>query len=145
VARHMGIDVGSRRIGVAFSDVDGRVATAHSTVEAVPTDEAVGRLVDLVEERSVDRVVFGWPVRMDGTEGRATEAVESFMDAFDRECAERSVEVSLETWDERLSSKKAESVLIDADLSRERRRGVVDRVAAARILQNYLDAEAGDA
>lgn len=136
----MGIDVGSRRIGVAFSDVEGRVATAHSTVEAAPRDEAVDELVDLVEERSVERVVFGWPVRMDGTEGRATEAVDAFMEAFGARCEERGVDVALDRWDERLSSKEAESVLIDADLSRERRRGVVDRVAAARILQTYLDA-----
>lgn len=140
----MGIDVGSRRIGVAFSDVDGRVATAHSTVEAVPRDGAVEQLVDYVEERSVRCVVFGWPIRMDGTEGRATEAVDEFMAAFEAGCRERGVDVEMERWDERLSSKEAESVLIDADLSRERRRGVVDRVAAARILQTYLDASAND-
>jgi putative Holliday junction resolvase len=140
----MGIDVGSRRIGVAFSDVEGRVATAHSTIEAAPRDEAVDQLVDLVEERSVERVVFGWPVRMDGTEGRATEAVEAFVEAFEGRCEERGVDVGLDRWDERLSSKEAESVLIDADLSRERRRGVVDRVAAARILQTYLDAPIGE-
>lgn len=142
MARHMGIDVGSHRIGVAFSDVDGRVATAHSTVEAASTEEAVEELVDYVEQRSVDRVVFGWPIRMDGSEGRATEAVDDFMAAFEAQCEERGIDVELERWDERLTSKKAEDVLIDADLSRERRRGIVDRVAAARILQTYLDAEA---
>lgn len=141
MARHMGIDVGTDRIGLAFSDVDGRVATAHSTVEVESTREAAAEIAETAEGRDVEVVVVGWPVRMDGTEGRATEMVKRFLTAFEEACRERGWEVPVERWDERLSSSEAESVLIDADMSRRSRRGIVDRVAAARILQNYLDAQ----
>lgn len=137
----MGIDVGTARIGVAFSDPEGRIATAHSTIQVESFADAAAQLAELADERSVGTAVFGWPVRMDGTEGRSVEMVEECMEAFEGACRERGVEVALERWDERLSSQAAESVLIDADLSREKRRGTVDRVAAARILQSYLDAD----
>ncbi len=144
MARYMGVDVGTDRIGLAFSDVDGRVATAHSTLEVETTAEAAREIAELGRDRGVSVVVVGWPIRMDGTEGRATEMVRRFLEAFEQACEPLDWEIDLDRWDERLSSSEAESVLIDADLSRRRRRGVVDRVAAARILQNYLDAHASE-
>lgn len=144
MSRHMGIDVGTRRIGVAFSDVDATIATAHSTIEADDVDAAAARAAELAGDRDVETVVVGWPVRMDGSEGRSVEMVQRFLEAFRRACDECDVEVDVERWDERLTSVEAESLLIDADMSRSRRKGVVDRVAAARILQNYLDARDGD-
>lgn len=141
MGRLMGVDVGTRRIGIAFSDVDGSIATAHSTIEVDGGNRrAAKRAAELVEERDVETVVVGWPIRMDGSEGRAVEFVERFVAQLEEALAEIGRTVEIERWDERLSSSEAESVLIDADLSRSRRKGVVDRVAAARILQNYIDA-----
>jgi len=144
VARIMGVDVGTHRIGVAFSDVGGRVATPHSTIEIESIEEGAQRVADLGHDRETATVVVGWPVRMDGTEGRMVEHVEQFLEAFRRERERLDWEVAIERWDERLSSVAAESVLVDADLSRERRRGIVDRVAASRILQSYLEAQKRD-
>lgn len=140
----MGVDIGTHRIGVAFSDVGGRVATPHSTIEVESVEEGAERVAEVGQDRETVTVVVGWPVRMDGTEGRMVEHVERFVEAFREECERRDWEVELERWDERLSSVEAESVLVDADLSRERRRGVVDRVAASRILQSYLDAQSSE-
>ena len=137
----MGIDVGTRRIGVAFSDVGGRVATPHSTIEVDSVEEGAEQIAELGRDRDTVTVVVGWPVRMDGTEGRMVDLVERFLEALERECERLDWEVDVERWDERLSSVEAESVLVDADLSRKKRKGVVDRVAASRILQSYLDAQ----
>lgn len=141
MARYMGIDVGTERIGVAFSDPGGRIASAHSTVEVADLEGAADELASLADRRDAVCAVFGWPVRMDGSEGRSVEMVDACIEAFERAVDERDLQIEIERWDERLSSKAAESVLIDADLTREKRRGTVDRVAAARILQNFLDAK----
>ncbi|MFB6373204.1 MAG: Holliday junction resolvase RuvX [Bradymonadaceae bacterium] len=144
MARVMGVDVGTHRIGVAFSDVGGRVATPHSTIEVDSIAEGAERVAEVGHDRETVTVVVGWPVRMDGSEGRMVEHVEQFLEAFHEECQRLDWEIDIERWDERLSSTEAESVLIGADLSRERRRGIVDRVAASRILQSYLDSQEDD-
>ena len=143
MGRHMGIDVGTVRVGVAFSDPGGRIASAHSTLEVESWESTAEALADLAEERDVDCAVFGWPVRMDRSEGRSVEMVDACIDGFGTACDNRGLSVAIERWDERLTSTEAESVLIDADLTREKRRGAVDRVAATRILQSYLDARSG--
>jgi putative Holliday junction resolvase len=138
--RYMGIDVGTKRYGVALSDVGGSIASPHETLEVADLEEAVSRVVDLVASQSVAVLVVGWPVRMDGTEGRAVEHVRRFVEHLQDALEDPSPEIV--RWDERLTSSAAEDVLLEADLSRQRRRDVIDKVAASRILQNYLDAEA---
>lgn len=141
MGRVMGIDVGAKRVGVALSDVDAAVATPHATEEDFDSyDELVGRLVETVREQSVETVVVGWPLTMEGDEGRATREVDRFIEALRRGLEQGELEVTIERWDERLTSVEAERVLVDADVSRQRRRPMVDRVAASRILQSFLDA-----
>ena len=141
--RHLGIDYGSKRIGVAVSDTDGRIAFPLTTLIA-GSDRAktLRELRELVEREAVSRVVVGLPLSLDGSRGPAAQRAERFAAALGRHLA-----VPVEAFDERFSTQQAERVLIDADVSRQRRKEVVDRVAATMILQGYLDrraAQAGD-
>lgn len=142
MSRAMGIDVGGTRVGVALSDVDRSVASPHATESDFDSfTELAQRLVETAREQEVDTVVVGWPMTMEGEEGRATREVDRFVRRLREAAEEASVEFDVERWDERLTSVEAERVLVDADVSRQRRRPMVDRVAASRILQSYLDAQ----
>lgn len=144
MSRTMGVDVGTKRVGVAFSDLGGTVATAHSTLEIDDFRDAGEQLAELAAQREAEAAVFGWPIRMDGSEGRAVSNVRRMIEEFQKAADQRGLQVSVDRWDERMTSIAAEDVLIDADLSRKKRRGIVDRVAATRILQSYLDAQDDD-
>jgi len=130
----MCLDIGERRIGVALSDPDEMIAQPHSTLTVpasgqLPVDEIRG----IVEERGVEGIVVGLPRRLDGSEGTAAAAVR-------RKAARlEALELRLVWWDERLSSVEAERVLLEAGVRRRRRREVADRVAAAVVLQGFLD------
>lgn len=142
MTRAMGIDVGDTRVGVALSDVDRSVASPHETeTEFDSFDELADRIVATARRQEVDTVVVGWPMTMEGDESRATREVDRFIRQLERAAEEAAVEFAVERWDERLTSVEAERVLVDADVSRRRRRPMVDRVAASRILQSYLDAQ----
>jgi putative Holliday junction resolvase len=135
----MGIDVGTRRIGVAISDPLGMIAQPLTTLEAprgggVPLDA----LRAIVEERGVERIVVGLPLRMDGSHGPEAQAAAAIAEEIG---AALRIEVVLE--DERLSSVEAERLLIEAGVRRQERKGTTDRVAAAIILQSHLDGLAG--
>lgn len=139
MARYMGIDVGTVRIGVALSDVNASIASPHTTVEAKRTGEAAREIAGMVDDNDVEAIVIGWPLEMDGTEGRATDFVRRFTEALGARLDQRGLSVPIERWDERMTSMGAESVLLEADLTRQKRRDVIDRVAASKILQSYLN------
>lgn len=131
----IGLDIGTRRVGVAVSDPTGIIAHPLTTLAAgaggaLPLQE----LRALVEERDVAGIVVGLPRRLDGTIGPEVAAAEAAAEELE---ATLGVEVVL--WDERLTSVEAERVLIEAGVRRRERRGATDRVAAALILQSYLD------
>jgi putative Holliday junction resolvase len=132
--RIAGLDVGTVRIGVAISDPTGRMAHPRETVAARPLSAAVDRVAAILAEAQIRRVVVGLPIDLDGKAGRAVRMVR----LFTRALVERTGVEVLE-WDERLTSVAAERMLVGADLSRARRRQVVDQVAAAMILQGWLD------
>jgi putative Holliday junction resolvase len=130
----MGLDVGDRTIGVALSDETGTVAQGLQVLRrSGPAD--VARVVELAREHGAAEIVVGLPRTLTGAVGPQAEKVLAFVAAL-REASP----VPVATWDERLSTRVAERVLIEADLRRERRKEVIDRVAAAVILQGYLDA-----
>lgn len=131
--RTLGLDHGTRRIGVAVSDPLGITAQPHSTLDS-SDENLMDRLRDLVEELGVDRVVVGLPISLDGSEGPSAAAAR----AFAARVAE-SVGVATELHDERFSTKTAEEAMIEAGIRRDRRKDRVDRVAAAVFLQTYLD------
>jgi putative Holliday junction resolvase len=132
--RVLGIDVGSVRIGLAVSDETRTVATPVATV---PNDPRTlwTRLEREMEDRQVDRVVIGLPRKLDGTEGDAAASARQFASEL-----QRRTEVAVELWDERFTTTIAERSLIESGVRRKRRREVIDSVAAAVLLQSWLDA-----
>lgn len=133
--RRVGIDIGTVRIGVAASDVDGRLATP---VETVPADErAVDRIVEIVTEREPIEVVVGLPVSLSGGEGPAAVQVR----AYAVRLADRVHPVPVRMVDERLTTASAERALRASGRKGRSRRAVVDQAAAVEILQSALDAE----
>ena len=137
---YLGIDVGHKRVGLAVSDVNASVASPLETLEDATWAEMAETIVERIRERSIDAIVVGWPLRLDGAEGRSVDMVRRFEGALTDTLDAHNLEIPIERWDERMTSQGAEQVLIDADMSRRKRRPVIDRVAAAKILQNYLDA-----
>lgn len=134
MSRILGIDCGSRRIGFAISDPDGIVATPLKMVEVGSVAEAAGAASLIATEEGAESIVVGLPLNMNGSEGPAVEAVREFEQRLRALCALPIVE-----WDERLSTKTVDNVLIDAGVSRQKRKGVRDKLAAQVILQSYLD------
>jgi putative Holliday junction resolvase len=133
--RFMGLDVGDRRIGIALSDEGASIASPRETLERKGTGKDVARLAELARREDVREIVVGMPFSLDGSMGPQAEKVTRFVEAL-----RGAVELPVVTWDERLSTKGAERALLEADLSRSKRKSVVDRLAAALILQSYLDA-----
>jgi len=130
----IGLDVGKVRIGVAVCDELGLVASPHTVIRSKGWGNDIARLVELVSVVGAAENKEGLPVNMNGTHGPAAARVEEFCHRLSE-----SVSVPVVTWDERLSTAQASRVLIEADLSRKRRRDVIDKTAAAIILQAYLD------
>lgn len=133
--RILGVDLGERRIGIAASDLLGVTAQPVGVVEAKSQAEDVARVRERAEERGAGKIVIGLPLNMDGSEGPAARKARRFAAALEREGG-----LEVELWDERLTTVEAERMLIAAGQRRARRRQVRDRVAAALILQSYLDA-----
>ena len=133
-SRILALDPGTKRIGVALSDEMGWIAQPLETFERRSITADLAHIQQLVHEHAVDRVILGMPFRLDGSVGPAAEQVEQF-----KVLLEGVLTVPVIPWDERLTSKSAEAILIEANVSRRKRKGAVDRVAAAILLQTYLE------
>jgi len=131
--RTLGVDYGTVRVGLALSDEIGMLATPLETVERA---KSVGRIWEIVSTRDVETVVLGMPRNMDGSYGPKAKEVEQFAE----ELRKAGVK-DLKFWDERLTTRSVERMLVEADLSRKRRKEVVDKLAAQLILQSYLDSK----
>jgi putative Holliday junction resolvase len=132
--RIIGLDVGSRTVGVAVSDEMGYTAQGVKTIRRTVEAEDVAAVAALVEEYQASEVVVGLPRRLDGSLGEAAQSVLAFA-----ELIKGAVPCPVTTWDERLSTVAASKMLIAADVSRKKRKQVIDKVAAVLILQSYLD------
>ena len=130
----IGLDLGSKTIGVAASDPDRRVAAPVETISRQRFNLDAQRILDLAAERRAAGLVLGLPINMDGSEGPRAQATR----AFARNLA-RLTALPIALWDERLSTAAVERALIAADASRAKRRTVIDEHAAAYILQGALD------
>ena len=130
----MGLDLGTKTIGVALSDSFQTVATPLETVKRKKFGVDAARLLEIIDSRSVGGIVLGLPRNMDGTEGPRAQSTR----AFARNLAQLTP-VPICFWDERLSTVAAERALLEADTSRKRRAEVIDHVAASYILQGALD------
>lgn len=132
--RLMGLDLGSKTIGVAISDVTRQIATPLETIARSKFAADAARLLSIAAREKVAAIILGLPVNMDGSEGRRAQSTR----AFARNLAKLSP-LPLVFWDERLSTAAVERMLVDADRSRARRAEIVDKLAAAYILQGALD------
>jgi putative pre-16S rRNA nuclease len=132
--RLMGLDLGSKTIGVAISDVTRQIATPLETIARSKFAADAARLLSIAAREKVAAIILGLPVNMDGSEGRRAQSTR----AFARNLAKLS-SLPLIFWDERLSTAAVERMLVDADRSRARRAEIVDKLAAAYILQGALD------
>lgn len=130
----IGLDLGTKTIGVAVCDPDRRLATVVETVKRTKFTADAQRLLYLAQDRKVVAFVLGLPLNMDGTEGPRAQASRAFARNFARLTA-----CPIALWDERLSTVAVERVLIQADVSRAKRAAVIDQHAAAFILQGALD------
>jgi len=133
-ARLIGIDVGSKTLGLALSDITRNIASALVTLRRSRLAADLRRLLDLAAQHGVGGFVVGLPLNMDGSEGPRAQATYAFV----RNLA-KLTPLPILCWDERLSTAAAERVLLEANASRRRRAAVVDKVAATLILQSALD------
>lgn len=132
----MGLDYGDRRIGVAVSDSLGWTAQGLETIERRKEGSEFERIAELVKQHEVEEIVVGLPKNMNGTIGPRGEICMTFAEDL-----RAKLNLPVHLWDERLTTVSAQRTLLDADVSRKKRKGVVDKMAASLILQNYLDSK----
>ncbi|MDI7740750.1 Holliday junction resolvase RuvX [Lysinibacillus fusiformis] len=136
--RIMGLDVGSKTVGVAISDALGWTAQGIETVKINEEtgDFGIERIKELVKEYAVTEFVVGFPKNMNNTVGPRGEASNNY-----KKLLEETFSLPVKLWDERLTTMAAERMLIEADVSRKKRKQVIDKMAAVMILQGYLDSK----
>lgn len=132
--RKMGLDLGERNIGVALSD--SLALTAQPLKVIKRSAEEFAELAEIIRDYEVSEIVVGYPKNMNGTLGERAHATEEFARLL-----ERKFRIPVKLWDERLSTVAAERSLLEADLSRAKRKKVIDKMAAVFILQGYLDSQ----
>lgn len=134
--RIMGLDVGKKTIGVAISDENSITAQPLKTIMRASRDKDMKVLKEIIREFEIESIVVGLPVNMDGTYGPQSQLVLKFIETLKTETG-----LPVEPWDERLSTIAVTKVLIEGDISRKKRKEVVDKMAASYILQGYLDSK----
>ncbi|MGM0602379.1 MAG: Holliday junction resolvase RuvX [Bacillota bacterium] len=132
--RILGLDYGNRRIGAALSDEMGWTAQPLTVIDMHGHQEVLLELKKYIVKYNVEKIVVGMPYNMDGSSGKRVEITEAFINFL-----KNNLDLPIISWDERLTTSQAENVLIKADVSRQKRKKVIDKMAAALILQSYLD------
>ncbi|MEW6430527.1 MAG: Holliday junction resolvase RuvX [Myxococcota bacterium] len=134
--RAVGLDLGTKTIGLAVSDELGLTAQGLKTLERKSLKKDLAALVELAKDTQADRFILGLPLNLDGTEGPRAVATRKFGDAL-----AKASSLPVIYQDERLTTVAAQRVLLEGDVSRQKRREVIDQVAATLILQGWLDAQ----
>ena len=134
--KFLGLDIGTKTIGLATSDLLGMIATPLDTIRRTKFIKDMEYLKQVVQEHQITGFVLGLPVNMDGTEGARAQSTR----AFARNLSEH-FDAPIHFWDERLSTAAVERTMLEADISRQKRAQHVDKLAAAYILQGFLDAQ----
>lgn len=132
----MGIDLGSKTIGVAVSDELGMTAHGVKVIQRIGINKDILEIARLAEEHCVEEIVVGLPVNMNGTMGREAEKVLSFLERL-----RAQIDIPVTTWDERLSTVAVTRILIEGNVKRKSRKNVIDKVVAVYILQGYLNSK----
>lgn len=136
VVRVLGLDIGDKRIGVAVSDSFGWTAQSIKVISRVELEKDIAEIMNIIDEYGVEKIVVGLPKNMDGSLGPRAEKTTDFIKELKLE-----IDLPIVLWDERLSTVAATRTLLEADVSRRKRKEVVDKLAAVIILQGYLDAK----
>jgi len=136
MGRIVGLDYGETRLGFAVSDPTEMLSSSVCVSECRTEQEALAEVSRICREAAACKLVVGLPINMNGTQGPAAMGVMAFV-----EKVAKRIGIPVETWDERLTTKSAHDVLIQAGTTRKRRKGIVDKLAAQIMLQNYLDAK----
>jgi len=130
----MGLDVGEKRIGVAIANAEGLVAIPLAVLDTVEEEADLKAILDLAEEHDVKQIVVGLPRSMDGSIGKQAEVILDFCKLLSQH-----TDIPVDTWDERLSTVAAERLLSEAGVKRGKKKAQRDALAAALVLQGYLD------
>ena len=130
----LGIDYGIRRLGIAVSDPLGMLATPFRTVDTFSDEQSVTEVCNLIQETNAEKIIIGLPLNMNNTEGPMVKKVRDFIEKL-----KLKTNLPIELSDERLSSCLVERTLLEANMSRNKRKGVRDKLAAQVILQGYID------
>jgi putative Holliday junction resolvase len=136
--RILGLDYGEKRLGLAISDEMGITAQGLPTLTRKGLEKDLAALEKVIRQFGVDRMVIGYPLRLNGTEGIQCEKVNRFAGIL-----EKRFSVPILKWDETLTTSQAEEILTEVRVSRKKRKAVVDKLAAMIILQDYLDHSKG--
>jgi putative Holliday junction resolvase len=128
------LDLGKKRIGLAISDVNQKIATPYDVIKEKKFSEVLEIIKNLVKEFDIGSIIVGDPINMDGSLGPKSQSSRSFIANINKD-----IHIPILLWDERLSTVAAEKSLIEADISRKKRSEVIDKIAANIILQNFLD------
>ena len=132
--RALALDLGEKRIGVAVSDPLNIIAQAIGTIQRKDIKSDLKTIADFLKEYKADKLIIGLPLNMNGTKGKSAKLAIDFAEALKKE-----IQVDVEMIDERLTSAQGERIFLEADMSREKRKKNIDKIAAQLILQNYLD------
>ena len=130
----IGLDLGKKRIGVAVSDINQKVASPYLVIENKKFVEIVSIIQNIIVERNICAIIIGDPINMDGSIGPKSQSSKAFMINLSK-----IINIPILLWDERLSTVYAEKTLLEADLSRKKRKKIIDKIAASVILQGFLD------
>jgi len=134
--RFLGLDIGSKRIGLALSDELGITAQGLPTLTRTTLGNDIRKLLEIANQHNVGKIVIGLPKNMNGTLGKSAEQVLTFIQEMKVKTA-----IPVDVWDERLSTVAVTRTLVSANVSRRRRKEVVDKLAAVYILQGFLDSQ----
>ena len=132
--RIMGLDIGSHTIGVAITDELRITAQGLKTIRRKSKEEDLEELIKIIDQFEIGKIVVGLPKNMNGTLGKQAEMVLQWIKAI-----REKVDLPIVTWDERFSTVEASRVLLEADLSRRKRKKAIDKLAAVIILQGYIE------
>ncbi|MGI6701683.1 MAG: Holliday junction resolvase RuvX [Christensenellales bacterium] len=136
--RKMALDLGDKRIGIALSDMSAIIASPYESYQSKGLDKDIEYITELARSKSCDTIIIGYPINMDGTKGKRALYAEQFRQALKLKC-----DLKVELQDERMTTITAERYLLEADMRRDKRKAVIDKVAACIILRQYLEKTGG--
>ena len=132
--RYLGLDLGAKSLGIALSDQTGTIASFYKNIKFTDQNKMLEELKEIIDKEQPDKIILGYPKNMDNSEGGRAKETKKFKETLAKIYHQ---EIILE--DERLTTKVATQTLIEADLSRKKRKKIIDGVSAVLILQSYLD------